>query len=118
MSEFVRYLHEVFIEFGAIRSRKMFGGHGLYHQDRMFGLVADDQLYLKVDKQTQSTFESAGLEAFQYIKNNKPFNMSYHQAPDSIFDDPEQARYWATLAFEAALRAASKKSSKEPLQKH
>ncbi len=109
MSEFVNYLHEVFIDFGAISSRKMFGGHGIYHQQLMFGLVADDELYLKVDKQSIDAFTSAGLEAFEYEKNGKAFKMSYHRAPESIFDNPEQARYWANLAFDAALRAASKK---------
>jgi len=49
MSEFVEYLNEVFADFGVIRYRKMFGGYGIYHNDLMFGLVADDQLYLKTD---------------------------------------------------------------------
>lgn len=109
MSEFVNYLHEVFADFGNISSRKMFGGHGIYHQGLMFGLVADDELYLKVDAHSKATFIDADCEAFEYIKNGKPFKMSYYAAPDAIFDDPESAREWANLAFDAALRAASKK---------
>jgi DNA transformation protein len=30
--------------------------------------------------------------------------ISYYAAPEEIFDDPDEARAWATLAFEAALR--------------
>lgn len=112
MSEFVDYLHEVLAEFGPIRSRRMFGGHGIYHQDLMFGLVADDELYLKVDTQSLPEFEAAGLDAFEYVKNGKQYKMSYHRAPESIFDDPEDARHWADLGFDAALRAASKKTKK------
>jgi len=48
MSQFVEYLHEVFERFGPIRIRKMFGGYGVYHGGLMFGLVADDTLYLLV----------------------------------------------------------------------
>lgn len=109
MSEFVSYLKEVFQEFGSTNSRRMFGGHGLYHDGLMFGLIADDELFLKVDKESISEFEANGLEAFQYTKNGKTFNMSYYRAPEEIFDDPEQALYWARLAFDAALRAAAKK---------
>lgn len=104
MSEFVEYLHEVFMEFGEIRSRKMFGGYGIYHQDRMFGLVADDELYLKVDKQSIHWFEEAGLEPFMYDKNGTLVAMSYHQAPETIYDDSGQACLWANRAFDAAAR--------------
>jgi len=109
MSEFVEFLHEVFQEFGPIRSRKMFGGHGIYHHDLMFGLVADDELYLKVDKQSVALFEAKDLEAFEFIAKGKTTKMSYYLAPEEIYDDSEQACYWADVAFKAALRADEKK---------
>jgi DNA transformation protein len=31
--------------------------------------------------------------------------MSYYKAPEEIYDDPEQAAYWAKQGFQAALRA-------------
>ncbi len=45
-NEFVEHLNEVFRLFGAIHSKQMFGGYGIYHQGLMFGLVANDTLYL------------------------------------------------------------------------
>ena len=107
-SEFVEYLAEVFQDFGAIRSRRMFGGYGIYHDDLMFGLVADDVLYLKVDSESVRRFEDKGLEPFEYVKNGKRMKMSYHMAPESIFDDSDVAREWAQLAFAAALRSRAK----------
>jgi DNA transformation protein len=95
MSEFVTFLHEVFEPFGAIRSRKMFGGHGIYHQDLMFGLVADDELYLKADKQSVPLFEENQLTAFKLNKDSKIMQMSYYHAPEQIHDDPEQVLVWA-----------------------
>ncbi|MBX2849223.1 MAG: TfoX/Sxy family protein [Acidiferrobacterales bacterium] len=109
MSEFVDYLHEVFREFGAIQSRRMFGGFGIYHDGLMFGLVADDELFLKADAESSAFFSERNLDAFEYIKNGKPYKMSYYRAPETIFDDDEEATYWANLAFEAALRANAKK---------
>lgn len=113
MSEFTRYLEEVFIEFGRISSRKMFGGYGIYHDGLMFGLVADDELYLKVDAEAKPIFEEHGLEPFTYEKNGKAMPMSYHLAPETIYDDPEEARHWAVIAYEAALRAKSKSPAKK-----
>ena len=109
MSEFVDSLHEVFTAFGAIDSKRMFGGYGIYHDGLMFGLVADDVLYLKVDKQFEQRFEERGLSPFLYEKNGKQVKMSYYLAPEEIYDDPDVAREWAVLAFEAALRADKKK---------
>jgi len=105
MSEFVEYLNEVFADFGVIRYRKMFGGYGIYHNDLMFGLVADDQLYLKTDIENIDLFDELGLGPFEFVANNKKSKMSYYLAPEEIYDDPEQAAHWAEVGFQAALRA-------------
>lgn len=41
MNEFVEYLKEVFREFGPVSARRMFGGHGIFFDGLMIGLVAD-----------------------------------------------------------------------------
>ena len=108
MSEFIEFLHEVFAGFGSINTRKMFGGYGIYHDDLMFGLVADDTLYLKVDKSTEQQFIDKDLSQFEYDKGNKKVKMSYYLAPEEIYDDPDEAVYWARLGFQAALNSKSK----------
>jgi DNA transformation protein len=115
VSEFVEYLKEVFEQFGSVQARRMFGGYGIYHDSIMFGLVADDTLYLKADDVTAEHFTSRSLEQFEYDKGNKVVKMSYYLAPDEIFDDPEEATIWARRAFEAASRARPKvyKKSKD-----
>ena len=112
MSEFVEYLHEVFESFGPIQAKRMFGGYGIYHNDLMFGLVADDSLYLKADDETSGLFEAKGLEPFEYDKNGKKMKMSYFQAPEEIFDDPDEAKAWAERAYEAACRAKRPRGKK------
>lgn len=104
MSEFADYLHEVFALFGDIQLRKMFGGYGVYRDGLMFGLIADDTLYLKADSHTIAEFENLGLPPFSYAKNGKTVKMSYYLAPDDIFEDKHLAARWANLAFAAALR--------------
>ena len=48
-SSFEVFVVDQLSELGTVTSRKMFGGVGLYCDDRFFGLIAHDQLYLKVD---------------------------------------------------------------------
>lgn len=105
MSEFVSYLHEVFAAFGPIESKRMFGGHGIYHQGLMFALVADDALYLKADALSRNEFEGRGLLAFEYLKQGKLMQMSYFAAPESMFDEPGEAAIWARRGYQAAVRA-------------
>ena len=105
MSEFVEYLKEVFIDFGQIQGRKMFGGYGIYHNGVMFGLVADDQLYLKTDDEIAKLFEAKGLGPFEYDKGDTIVKMSYYMAPDEILDDPQVAAIWAQRSYDVAVRA-------------
>jgi DNA transformation protein and related proteins len=109
MSEFTRYLIEVFEQFGTVSARKMFGGYGLYHQGLMFGLVYDDTLYLKADAATAQQFESQGLSQFTYLKAGKQVSLSYYLAPAEVLDDPEQAAIWARQSFEAACRSGARR---------
>ncbi|CAN7558160.1 TfoX/Sxy family protein [Variovorax sp. LjRoot84] len=116
MSEFVRSLHEVFERFGRIEARRMFGGHGIYHEGRMFALVARDTLYLKADPQSVAHFDRLRLPAFEYTRSGKTMQTSYREAPAEVFDDRDEAALWARRAWEAALRSgtAPKKRSKAP----
>ncbi len=110
MSEFTDYLQDVFSTFGHISVRKMFGGHGIYFDDCMFGLVADDMLYLKVDSENIQHFEALDLPAFEYTKSDgRPMKMSFYLAPESIYEEQEEAREWAAHAWEAARRAKAQK---------
>ena len=108
INQFVEHLHEVFRLFGTINSKPMFGGYGIYHQGLMIGLVANDTLYLKTDALSAPQFSEAGCVPFEYTKNGTTMKMSYSSAPIELFDDPEMAKDWASLAYAAALRSRKK----------
>ena len=114
MSEFVDFLDEVFARFGRIQTRRMFGGHGLYHEGVMFGLVADEVLYLKADINNAQYFEALDLPPFQYSRGERRISMSYFQAPEAIYDDLELAALWARRSFDVAYR--SRKRNKQNKQ--
>lgn len=112
MTEFTDYLQEVFRHFGPVQSKKMFGGYGVYHDGIMFGLVADECLYLKADPSNLAYFEAKGLGPFEYERQGKTVQLSYYQAPDEVYDDADEARTWARRSFEIALRTKRGSKSK------
>lgn len=107
MTGFSDQLPEVFERFGRIAVRRMFGGHGVFHEGRMFALVARERLYLKTDAQSVAAFEARGLPAFTYQRKGELAQMNYHEAPAEVFDDRDEALRWARLAWEAVLRSGT-----------
>ena len=112
MNEFITYLGDVFSAFGPITAKRMFGGYGIYHEGLMFGLVANDSLYLKTDGENLGAFTSRDLPPFEYTKKGKIVKLSYFLAPEDIFEDPQAAAQWAGRSYEAARRNAAPKKTK------
>ncbi len=111
-SDYVIYLLEQLADFGEVEAKSMFGGHGLYQDGLMFGLVADDQVYLKVDAESDPEFVELGLEPFRYEKNGRSSTMSYYLPPDGAVDNRSEICEWAQKGLNAANRAQSGKKKK------
>lgn len=101
--EFVTYIIDQLSGWGAVTPRRMFGGAGLYHDGRMFGLIADDVVYLKVDDRNRADFERAGCTPFRPF-SARPTTMSYFTVPAGVLEDPQALGRWAQRAFEAGGR--------------
>ncbi|WP_299474977.1 TfoX/Sxy family protein [uncultured Roseibium sp.] len=108
------FYQDLFAPFGEITTRKMFGVDGIYCDGLFFAIVADDELWLKVDSVTRAAFEAAGAEQFIYQMKNKSTPIPYYRAPEDIFDDEESLRFWTQHALDAALR--NRKPSKKKKQ--
>ena len=105
-AEFVAYVLELLAPLGHARSRRMFGGYGIYVDDLMVALIAYERLYLKIDDQTRPVFEAAGCEPFTYqTAKGDAYAMSYWSAPADALESGDEMRPWARRAIEAALRA-------------
>ncbi len=98
-------LPEVFERLGRVQARRMFGGHGLFHEGRMIGLVMRETLYLKVDAESAPHFDALKAPAFCYERQGRTMQMSYREAPADLFDDRELAALWGRRAWEAAMRS-------------
>lgn len=116
-ASFVEHAKELFQPFGDIRIRRMFGGAGVYCDELFFALLDDDAVFLKVDDETRREFQRRGLAPFSFeMKDGTRAEMNgYFAAPEEIFDDEDELKRWATLALDAASRAA--KFKKKPAKK-
>ena len=106
---FVEHCCELLAGMGAVRAKRMFGGHGLYADEIFLALVTGETLYLKADATTCSAFEAAGCRPFTFETRGKQVATSYWSAPESALESADQMQPWARLALEAALRARAEK---------
>src|SRR5918912_1531228 len=84
----------------------MFGGVGLYCDGVFFGLIARDELYLKVDDTTRATFEAEGAKPFKPYAD-RPVTMQYYAVPISILESAPELVRWAERAIAVAGRAGA-----------
>ena len=112
-SAFVDFIVDVLGAWRPVSAKRMFGGHGIYHAGVMFALVADGQLYLKVNDDSRGAFEAAGLSPFVYEAKGRRVSLSYYRAPDAMLDDTELALAWAERGWQAALRTHLNKKARE-----
>ena len=110
MSDFIPFVQELLEGWAPVSARRMFGGHGLYHEGLMFAIVMDQRLYLKADEANRPEFEALGLAPFTYAMKGKEVALSYWAAPDTMFDEPSEAVRWAQSSWDAALRGHKAKA--------
>ncbi|HSF96747.1 MAG TPA: TfoX/Sxy family protein [Thermohalobaculum sp.] len=107
--EFSAHLCDLFGALGPLRIRRMFGGAGLFIDDAMFGLVADEIIYMKTDDELAGHYAEAGSRPFTYSGSGKSVEMSFWRLPDSALDDPDEALDWARRSLVPAQQAAMAK---------
>jgi DNA transformation protein len=121
-NELVAHCCELLAPLGAVRTRRMFGGHGFYVDDVFIALISAERLYLKADEVTRATFEAAGCTPFTFEKARggsvESVATSYFSAPEDAMESPPLMQPWARLALAAALRArATKPRATSPVRK-
>lgn len=110
---FAEYVLEQHRAFGAVQAKRMFGGYGIYHQGRMFGLIADGEFYYKVDDSNRQDYVDASCSPFVYEGNQgKKVTLPYWTVPEDVLEVPEELAEWAQKAYVVAAAAQSAKPKK------
>ena len=112
---FAEFLREQLAPVGRITLRRMFGKTGVFCDAVMFGMVTDNVLYLRVDEQNREAFkEAASSPPLNYAKGVSTIDLSFWQAPERLFDEPDELIQWARVALAAARRVAAKRGRAAP----
>jgi DNA transformation protein len=118
MDSYLEFVLERLSITGKVSGKAMFGGHGIYLGDLIFGLVVDGVLYLKVGELNIKDYIQAGMKPFTYeAKSGKPVSMSYWCLPLDILESNEDLPKWVNKSIQVAKSAKLTKPKKLPTGK-
>src|SRR3954466_14553856 len=73
---------------GEVTARPLFGGHGLYWRETIFGILYRGRLYLKVDEDSKDDYLARGMGPFR--PNERQTLKSYYEVPPEVLADAEE----------------------------
>lgn len=93
-----------------VRSRRMFGAHGLYQDDVFFAIVDGGTLYFRTGETNRGDYVERGMKPFEY----KPGGVlkNYYQVPVDVLEDDDMLYQWAEKAVRAQIEHQAKSSKK------
>lgn len=105
-SPFIMYVLDSMNHIDGIEHKSMFGGYGIYKDGNIFSIIADDQIFFKVDESNKQDFLDYESKPFIYEKgDHKKTTMSYYELPLDILEDPDQLSIWIDKAVEVSKKS-------------
>ena len=86
-----------------ITHKRMFGGVGIYADERFVALIDNDRLYLKADDVNRSSFEAENAAQFRPLGEGSG-SMSYYEVPVRILEHRDELAEWIERSWQAAGR--------------
>lgn len=93
--DYLQYVLEQLAGLGRVTPRRMFGGVGLYQDERIFGLIAGDTLYFKVNDSNRRDYEARGMDRFRPFADKPHWSMTYYTVPADTLEDADECVLWA-----------------------
>jgi DNA transformation protein and related proteins len=93
--DYLQYVLEQLAGLGPVTPRRMFGGVGLFYGERIFGLIARDTLYFKVDASSRRDYEARNMDRFRPFADKPDLSMTYHEVPADTLEDADACVEWA-----------------------
>ena len=95
-ASFLDYVLEQLSEARGLKTRAMFGGHGLYIGTSFFGIVHKGALYFRTDEASRPAFVNAGSKPFN--PKDKVELHRYYEVPADVLEDASELLVWAKRA--------------------
>jgi DNA transformation protein len=87
-----------------VSARAMFGGHGLYLDDRLFGVISDGGIYFRTDEQSRHEYTARGMRALpppdRRPRGPRTVDRNF-EVPPEVLEDPDELATWARRAAAA-----------------
>jgi DNA transformation protein len=108
-SELANYVEEQLAFLGRISTKSIFGGIGIFVDERLLGIVMEDKLYLHTDANNLQVYQQRGMPQFKPYPNAFDLTTDHHEVPPDIVNDAEQLKIWGERALNAAIESARAK---------
>jgi DNA transformation protein len=105
-SSLASYVTEQLGFLGPISNRSIFGAVGIFIEDRLLGIVANEVLYLHTGPSNREEYLSRGCAQFKPYPNAFDLTTDHHRVPDQVISDPQELKAWGQRALLAAVEAA------------
>jgi DNA transformation protein len=96
---FVDFVEDQLRNLPDVRSRAMFGGHGLYQGNVFFGIVHKGRLYFKTNPDTAKPYVERGMKPFR--PGPRQSLKRYYEVPVDVIEDDGKLVSWARAAIKS-----------------
>jgi DNA transformation protein len=94
-----------------VRTRAMFGAHGLYCGETFFGILDEGRLFFKTDARSQKAYLTQGMGPFTYKAKGKTVTLGFHEVPPDVLESAPELVAWARKSIQIATAAKTKKKA-------
>lgn len=108
LSPYAEYIIDLLSPFGEITAKFMFGGYGIYKNGIIIGIIAEDELYFKVDHSNKADYEKLGSQPFIFETKGKKSQMSYWKVPSEILENEEILADYLQASYNVSINSKIK----------
>ena len=96
--DFFEFVQDQLSPWSKIDTKRMFGVLGLYREGLMFGIIAKNMVYLKVDESNKNKYIEAGSTSLKVFKSNSEVP-SYYELPVDVLENGDEFVEWAKESY-------------------
>lgn len=91
---------------GSISSRGIFGGIGVFYEERLLGVVIDGALYLHTGPTNLDDYLARGMRQFKPYPNAFDLTTDHYETPPEVLENPQLLKEWGQRALTATVEGA------------
>ena len=97
-TDYLDFILDQLSNWKTVNTKRMFGCVGLYADGLMFGIIAKETIFFKVDQTNKEQYLNAGSETLKLFKNNS-IVASFYEVPIEIIENANQFVLWAEASL-------------------